>query len=233
VAAVSSLTAIHAHLGGATAKTEKDKEPTQEPPPSALGSPRTPARVNLPPRSSEPMIHDCELLDQSSEGCKVLWPSVPGVALKVGTPVLLSATGASSDEQSIVGAVRWMRRAGDGRLQTGVHLLASNPVAARVLTRSESKSVAALLLPTQRLDSGVRILVLSTHPFRLGEHLLVETSLGQIPVELEAVEISTTSFAQLRLKQVPTEADEALRSPERVAGTREVVEPYNGLWEKL
>ena len=234
VEAVSSLTAIHAHLSNATAKIETD-QPPPEPPPTMLGSPRTPARANLPPsRSSMPTVHDCELLDQSSEGCKVLWPNAPGVALQVGTLVLLlSAMGTSAGGESIAGVVRWMRRARDGGLQTGVRLLASNPVPASVRRQSESTSNAALLLPKQKLDSAVRILVLSTHPFRPGERLLVEAPSGQIPVQLEAVDTSTTSFAQLRLKQVPPDVDEALRSPERVAGTREVVERYNGLWEKL
>ncbi len=172
---VFGLTALHFHLAG------EDFD-------SFLR--RTGSPVSLRERERHDWTHttvdptrvpvlQADVLDQSLGGYRIRWPADQSVKARVGELVGLSAGDDGGQRQWMLGAIRWLRHAGDGSVDAGIELLAR---------RARAVAVRSLDAPA---DGKPRLRAIQFEPVRDGTpqtlRLAVPTVLETIGGDVEIV----------------------------------------------
>ncbi|MBZ0072594.1 MAG: hypothetical protein WCY26_05925 [Thiohalobacteraceae bacterium] len=174
------------------------------------------------PGAPDYRTHDWKMVNVSAGGYRLLWDSTAGSQARVGELLGLRE---STDLDSFhlgLGVVRWMKVAAEG-LELGVEMLAPGAVAVGAKKRGAGEYTRCLLLPAiEALDQPATLLTAAL-PYRVGDHLLVNSHGKELRVELTKLVENTGIFAQFQFHPLHHGAGTD-------AGTRD---DFEALWELL
>ncbi|MGE3105406.1 MAG: hypothetical protein AB7F83_06225 [Lysobacterales bacterium] len=219
------LHGIHYHLAGLTefeqfvrdirgpgiVMTERDKSASWM---NALGD------------SARPVALRSKVLDQGLGGYRLEWGQESGAKARIGELVGLAAVGDDRDTERewMIGAIRWLRFGGSGRVQAGVELLARAAVAAAVRAadngghfRAPVRAIECMSLNNQAdeppciltpslVDRGLACIEVSRAPDPWGE---LRGPLVQVLNDLEILE-NTGAYLRLRPRVQAAAAHESV-----------------------
>lgn len=189
---------LHEHHAGAAAEQYIDFEP-----PPRKASPPAPAAT---PGAPAFRTHDWKMVNVSAAGYRLLWDSTASSQARVGELLGLRESSDPDGFHLGIGVVRWMKVAEEG-LELGVEMLSPGAVAVGTRKRAGGEYTRSLLLPAIQTLGQPATLLTAALPYRVGDHLLVNSHGEELRVELTKLVENTGVFAQFQFRPLHDAAE--------------------------
>ncbi len=171
----------------------------------------------------------CKTINESAGGYCINWHGAGAPQIKVGE--ILGVQSASGQNQFAIGITRWMKNGPKQHLQIGVQVIAPNSLAIQVRPAGKSDynkiQQGGLLLPELKAAGQPATLVIPTLPFKVGNTLWIDDSVGHQMVRLTRLLESTGAFSQFQFIYLH---DQSEKEAERDDGEKE---DFDNIWSMI